>query len=130
VERARDICKFRGWPAVLTEEILSLAWRGYFGTDAPVDAQYPCSPGGAGFQTGDNPRRRCRTDGQSAPPFRKLLVEDANNDRRNFGPNGFLPLRRVALLVLEFDSALTRRGHRALRGSSRAGILSAIVLGS
>jgi hypothetical protein len=38
VERARDICKFRGWPAALTEDVLSLAWRGYFGTDAPDDA--------------------------------------------------------------------------------------------
>jgi len=38
VERARDICQYHGWPAVLTEEILSLAWRGYFGADAPAEA--------------------------------------------------------------------------------------------
>jgi len=37
VERARDICRFRGWRAELTQDILLLAWKGYFGADAPED---------------------------------------------------------------------------------------------
>jgi predicted ATPase with chaperone activity len=32
VERARDICRFRGKPLELTPEILDLAWAGYFGS--------------------------------------------------------------------------------------------------
>lgn len=31
IERARDICKYRGHPLRLDEETLDLAWRGYFG---------------------------------------------------------------------------------------------------
>jgi hypothetical protein len=31
IERVRDICKFRDAPLELTEELLSLAWVGYFG---------------------------------------------------------------------------------------------------
>jgi predicted ATPase with chaperone activity len=31
IERARDICRFRGRPAELNEEALNLAWVGYFG---------------------------------------------------------------------------------------------------
>ncbi len=33
VERARDICRYRGWPMVLTQEVLAQAWQGYFGSD-------------------------------------------------------------------------------------------------
>jgi hypothetical protein len=35
IERARDICRFRGQPLELNKEILDLAWTGYFGTDPP-----------------------------------------------------------------------------------------------
>jgi predicted ATPase with chaperone activity len=31
IERARDICQFRGQPLTLNDEILNLAWLGYFG---------------------------------------------------------------------------------------------------
>ena len=31
IERARDICRFQGRPAELTEEILDLGWKSYFG---------------------------------------------------------------------------------------------------
>ena len=31
IERARDICRFRGKPLELTPEVLDLAWIGYFG---------------------------------------------------------------------------------------------------
>jgi DNA polymerase III delta prime subunit len=31
LERVRDICRFRGIPLQLSEELLSLAWTGYFG---------------------------------------------------------------------------------------------------
>jgi len=31
VERARDICTYRGYRLELTQEIMSLAWQGYFG---------------------------------------------------------------------------------------------------
>lgn len=33
VERARDICKYHGWREALTQDILSLAWKGYFGSE-------------------------------------------------------------------------------------------------
>jgi len=33
VERARDVCKYRGWREALTQDILSLAWKGYFGSE-------------------------------------------------------------------------------------------------
>jgi predicted ATPase with chaperone activity len=33
VERARDICRFRGRQLELNDEILDLAWNGYFGAD-------------------------------------------------------------------------------------------------
>src|SRR5207248_6813797 len=33
IERARDICRFRGKPLELTPEVLDLAWVGYFGTE-------------------------------------------------------------------------------------------------
>jgi hypothetical protein len=36
IERARDICRYRGSPFELTEEVLDLAWSGFFGS-APVD---------------------------------------------------------------------------------------------
>ena len=32
IERARDICKFRGQPLELNDEILDIAWTGYFGS--------------------------------------------------------------------------------------------------
>ena len=35
IERARDICHFRNQPLELTEEILDLAWFGYFGHMEP-----------------------------------------------------------------------------------------------
>ena len=35
IERARDVCHFRGVPLELTSEVLELAWTGYFGT-APL----------------------------------------------------------------------------------------------
>lgn len=38
VERARDICKYRGWQLSLTQEVMSQAWQGYFGSDAPGDS--------------------------------------------------------------------------------------------
>jgi Mg-chelatase subunit ChlI len=31
IERARDICRFRGRPLELTPKVLDLAWSGYFG---------------------------------------------------------------------------------------------------
>jgi predicted ATPase with chaperone activity len=36
IERARDICRFRGQALELTPEVLDLAWTGYFGTGGPV----------------------------------------------------------------------------------------------
>ena len=31
IERARDICRFRAQPLELSDEVLNLAWTGYFG---------------------------------------------------------------------------------------------------
>ena len=36
IERARDICRFRGSPLELSAQVLDLAWAGYFGVAAPV----------------------------------------------------------------------------------------------
>ena len=36
IERARDICRFRGRSLELTPEVLDLAWTGYFGSGGPV----------------------------------------------------------------------------------------------
>lgn len=36
IERAKDICRFRGRTLELTPEVLDLAWAGYFGTTQPV----------------------------------------------------------------------------------------------
>ena len=36
IERARDICRFRGRPLELSAPILDLAWAGYFGAAPPV----------------------------------------------------------------------------------------------
>jgi predicted ATPase with chaperone activity len=36
IERARDICRFRGKPLELTPEVLDLAWTGYFGAGPPI----------------------------------------------------------------------------------------------
>ena len=33
IERARDICRFTGRPFALDEDVIDLAWRGYFGSD-------------------------------------------------------------------------------------------------
>jgi DNA-binding MarR family transcriptional regulator len=50
IERARDICRFRGKPLELTPEVLDLAWTGYFGTaDPTVRGQGGVE--GAGLQT-------------------------------------------------------------------------------
>ena len=35
IERARDICRFRGRPLELTTKVLDLAWVGYFGSELP-----------------------------------------------------------------------------------------------
>jgi predicted ATPase with chaperone activity len=35
IERARDICQFRGRPLQLTPKVLDLAWIGYFGSEVP-----------------------------------------------------------------------------------------------
>jgi hypothetical protein len=37
IERARDICRFRDQPAVLNEEIMDLAWNGYFANQEPME---------------------------------------------------------------------------------------------
>ena len=31
IERAKDVCQLCGWPLELTEEVLAIAWQGYFG---------------------------------------------------------------------------------------------------
>ena len=31
IERARDICRFTGRPLELNDEVMALAWTGYFG---------------------------------------------------------------------------------------------------
>jgi len=36
IERAKDICNYREHPVQLTEDIMSLAWRGYFGGGASL----------------------------------------------------------------------------------------------
>ena len=38
ITRARDICKFRGEPPRLDEDILDVAWRGYFGNQPLEDS--------------------------------------------------------------------------------------------
>ncbi len=35
IERARDICRFRGLPLELSAPVLDLAWAGYFGVATP-----------------------------------------------------------------------------------------------
>ncbi len=37
IERAREICEFNGRPAGLDDEVLDVAWTGYFG-NKPMDA--------------------------------------------------------------------------------------------
>jgi len=37
IERVRDICRFRGQPMHLDEELLDTAWRGYFGERVETD---------------------------------------------------------------------------------------------
>jgi hypothetical protein len=44
IERVRDICRFHGCPPALNEELLDVAWRGYFGNsqeDVPADTKPP-----------------------------------------------------------------------------------------
>jgi Mg-chelatase subunit ChlI len=36
IERARDICKLRKQPPALTQEVMNMAWAGYFGQSAAV----------------------------------------------------------------------------------------------
>jgi hypothetical protein len=36
IERARDICRFREQKAELSEAVLDLAWKGYFGRTQPA----------------------------------------------------------------------------------------------
>ncbi len=36
IERARDICRFRGLPLELSPQVLDLAWAGYFGATQPA----------------------------------------------------------------------------------------------
>jgi hypothetical protein len=36
IERARDVCRFCRIPFELTEEVLDLAWSGYFGVSRPA----------------------------------------------------------------------------------------------
>ncbi|HEY2253291.1 MAG TPA: hypothetical protein VGH74_19595 [Planctomycetaceae bacterium] len=36
IERARDICQYRGQPLELNDEILDIAWTGYFGSKQPA----------------------------------------------------------------------------------------------
>jgi hypothetical protein len=36
IERARDICRFTGRPPVLNNEVMKLAWNGYFGKTEPA----------------------------------------------------------------------------------------------
>jgi hypothetical protein len=40
VERARDICQYRGWRMELTPEVMSQAWKGYFGCDVAGDQKH------------------------------------------------------------------------------------------
>jgi len=35
IERARDICLYRGAPLALSDDTLDLAWKGYFGERQP-----------------------------------------------------------------------------------------------
>ena len=37
IERVRDICRFRDEPAKINEELLGLAWKGYFGEGEFLD---------------------------------------------------------------------------------------------
>jgi predicted ATPase with chaperone activity len=47
IERARDICRYRGWSDALTQEVLALAWTGYFGSDSSMDPTEPSLTAGA-----------------------------------------------------------------------------------
>jgi hypothetical protein len=46
IERARDICRFRGRPLELSAQILDLAWTGYFGAAPPVQRGYGAGEAG------------------------------------------------------------------------------------
>lgn len=50
IERARDICRFRGKPLELTPEVMDLAWTGYFGKGPP-----PSAKEAAGIQLAQTP---------------------------------------------------------------------------
>jgi len=39
IERARDICAYRGIPLQLTHEVMEFAWTGYFGERAELEAE-------------------------------------------------------------------------------------------
>ncbi|MCU0702685.1 MAG: hypothetical protein MUF18_01685 [Fimbriiglobus sp.] len=49
LERAKDICRFRGKPIELSEEVINLAWAGYFGNYVPKRG----AAEGAGIQLGN-----------------------------------------------------------------------------
>ena len=53
IERARDICKFRGKPLELADEVVDLAWVGYFG-NSPVGKQLNGSSEAKGIVVGDD----------------------------------------------------------------------------
>jgi len=40
IERARDICTYRGLPLALTPEVMELAWKGYFGEQQDLRAEH------------------------------------------------------------------------------------------
>jgi hypothetical protein len=40
IERARDICAYKGLPLELTPEVMDLAWKGYFGDQQDLRAQH------------------------------------------------------------------------------------------
>jgi hypothetical protein len=42
IERARDICSCRGVPLQLSPEVMDLAWKGYFGEQADIEAERGC----------------------------------------------------------------------------------------
>jgi hypothetical protein len=51
IERARDICKFRGKPLELAPDVIDLAWTGYFG-NAPIGKKTNGSAEAKGIQVG------------------------------------------------------------------------------
>jgi hypothetical protein len=54
IERARDICRFRGRPLELSREVLDLAWTGYFGVAPPGGGSQEVGHGPAGGHDGQS----------------------------------------------------------------------------